>query len=73
MKSLRPNSFAMTRSTRLNLRFVFEATQHRAQLDVVGSRTDGQFFLRVVNTHGTRAQSCRLAIEGFTLESGKAF
>ena len=43
------------------------------ELDVVASRTDGQFFLHVVNTHRTRAQSCRLAVEGFTLESGKAF
>ena len=43
------------------------------ELDIVASRTDGQFFLHVVNTHRTRAQSCRLAVEGFTLELGKAF
>ncbi len=43
------------------------------ELDIVASRTDGKFFLHVVNTHRTRSQSCRLAVEGFTLESGKAF
>ncbi len=43
------------------------------ELDIVASRTEGKFFLHVVNTHRTRAQSCRFAVEGFTLESGKAF
>ena len=42
-------------------------------LDVVASRTGDTFYLHVVNTHRTRAQSCRLAVEGFTLASGKAF
>jgi alpha-L-arabinofuranosidase len=42
-------------------------------LDVVGSRTDDRFFLHVVNTNRTRAQTCPLAIEGYALESGKAF
>ena len=44
-----------------------------SSLRIVASRTDGQFFLHVVNTHRTRDQSCRLAVEGFVLESGKAF
>jgi alpha-L-arabinofuranosidase len=42
-------------------------------LDIVASRTDNRFFLHVANTHRSRAQSCRLAIEGFVVESGKAF
>ena len=48
-------------------------TAPASELDIVASRTGGKFFLHVVNTHRTRAQSCRLAVEGFTLESGKAF
>jgi DNA/RNA endonuclease YhcR with UshA esterase domain len=42
-------------------------------LDVVASRTDDRFFLHVVNTNRTNSQACRLAIEGYALESGKAF
>lgn len=43
------------------------------ELDVAASRTDDRFFLHVVNTHRTQAQSCRFAIEGFAIQSGKAF
>ncbi|MHA3774968.1 alpha-L-arabinofuranosidase C-terminal domain-containing protein [Verrucomicrobiota bacterium sgz303538] len=48
-------------------------TGNTPELDIVGSRTEGQFFLHVVNTHRTRAQSCRLAIDGHTIESGTAY
>lgn len=43
------------------------------ELDVTASRTEDQFFLHVVNTHRTRAQSSRLAIEGLRVASAKAF
>ena len=43
------------------------------ELDVVASRAEGQFFLHVVNTHLTRAQSCRLTVEGHTVESATAY
>lgn len=43
------------------------------ELDITASRTGEQFFLHVVNTDRTRAQSCRLAIAGFAVRSGKAF
>jgi hypothetical protein len=42
-------------------------------LDVTASRTEGQFFLHVVNTNRTRAQACRLAIEGLAVASAKAY
>jgi alpha-L-arabinofuranosidase len=42
-------------------------------LDVVASRTGDRFFLHVANTHRTRAQSCRLTIEGFVVQQGRAF
>ena len=43
------------------------------ELDIVASRTDAQFFLHVVNARRTRAQSCRLAIDGHVIESGTAY
>lgn len=43
------------------------------ELDITASRTGDQFFLHVVNTHRTRSQSCRLALDGLTVLSGKAF
>ena len=30
------------------------------ELDITASRTGDQFFLHIVNTHRTRAQTCRL-------------
>ena len=48
-------------------------THTASELDIVASRTEGQFFLHVVNTHRTRAHSCRLAIDGHTIESGIAY
>ncbi|HEV7867635.1 MAG TPA: hypothetical protein VGO90_08130 [Chthoniobacteraceae bacterium] len=43
------------------------------ELDITASRTGDQFFLHVVNTHRTRAQTCQLTIPGYTAQSGKAF
>jgi alpha-L-arabinofuranosidase len=43
------------------------------ELDVVASRTDGRFFLHVVNTDRTRSSACRLAIDGLAIEKGTAW
>ncbi len=43
------------------------------ELDVVASRTDGKFFLHVVNTSSNRAQECRLVVEGHQLKQGRAW
>ena len=43
------------------------------ELDITGSRTGDRFFLHVVNTDRTRPHSLRLAIDGFTVQTGKAF
>ena len=44
-----------------------------AELDITASRSGDEFFLHVVNTSRTRAQTCRVAVPGFTVESGVAF
>jgi alpha-L-arabinofuranosidase len=44
-----------------------------ADLDITASRAGDAFFMHVVNTHRTRAQSCRIAIDGLTIRSAKAF
>ena len=44
-----------------------------SDLDITASRTGEKFFLHVINTHRTRAQSCHLAIKGFEVQSGVAF
>ena len=44
-----------------------------ADLDITTSRAGDTFFVHVVNTHRTRAQSCGLAIDGLSIRSGKAF
>ncbi len=44
-----------------------------ADLDVTASRTGDTIFVHVVNTHRTRAQSCRLAVTGLPIRSAKVF
>jgi alpha-L-arabinofuranosidase len=53
--------------------FVRVSAAAAPDLDVTASRTENRFFLHVVNTHRTRAQSCRLTVDGLTIESGQAF
>jgi alpha-L-arabinofuranosidase len=44
-----------------------------ADLDVTASRTGERFCLHVVNTNRTRAVTCRLAVQGSTIVSARAF
>ena len=44
-----------------------------SDLDITASRTGDEFFIHVVNTNRTRAQSCRLTVNGLRVESGTAF
>ena len=41
-------------------------------LDITASRSGDDVFIRVVNTHRTRAQSCRVMVNGLVIESGTA-
>ncbi|MBA4062470.1 MAG: alpha-L-arabinofuranosidase [Isosphaera sp.] len=44
-----------------------------AGLDVVASRAGDAFFVHVVNTSRTKSQTCRLAVTGVPMKTGKAF